>query len=128
VTTIITNGVVPMLVLVRACWLLPVWFIGQILGGCDVLSNAASASHIAYLVHISGFLGGLSAAAIWKHIRPMRNIAYGTNQSKCAYGNQSRLEQHATCPAKESEIRRLDLDSNGLAKSSSTNQGHERAA
>jgi membrane associated rhomboid family serine protease len=74
--TLVIAGILPILAVVRAYWLLPVWFITQLVSGVGGLIEPSAGGGVAYWAHIGGFLFGLFVAGVWLLLRPQSDVCY----------------------------------------------------
>lgn len=84
----------PLLVVVRAYWLLPVWFLTQLNDGITNLS--ATGGGVAYWAHIGGFLAGMILAGLWHMYRPQSSVCYVpiSCECNCAGGHEHCTKNH----------------------------------
>lgn len=80
--TLIVAGL-PVLAVIRAYWLLPVWFITQLVSGVGGLVDPSEAAGVAYWAHIGGFIAGTFVAGIWLLLTPDAKECYEEMSCGC---------------------------------------------
>lgn len=73
---IVPMGIFPILVTVKAYWLLPVWFLSQLMAGVFGLLSPEAGGGVAYWAHIGGFVGGFLIAVYWAWRDPQCDSCY----------------------------------------------------
>lgn len=73
--TLIMVGIIPVMAVISAWWLLLAWFGMQLISGVGGLQDAGGGG-VAYWAHIGGFLAGVLIGAAWAMIRPQSDICY----------------------------------------------------
>ena len=72
----------PILAVVYAFWILPEWFLVQVMSGVGSVSGAEGGG-VAYWAHIGGFLFGLIFAASWMLWKPFSEVCYTPISCAC---------------------------------------------
>lgn len=84
--TLIIAGILPILAVIRAYWLLIVWFVTQLVSGVGGLVDPSEGGGVAYWAHIGGFLFGTLAAGIWMLMTPTNAACYEPMDCGCDCG------------------------------------------
>lgn len=74
--TLFMMGFLPVLAVIRAYWLLVVWFALQLYSGIGGLMDPSAGAGVAYWAHIGGFLFGMVAAGLVAWLRPVSSVCY----------------------------------------------------
>lgn len=81
--TLFLLGVVPILAVVRAYWLLLIWFGMQLFSGVSGLMDPSAGGGVAYWAHIGGFLFGAIAAGAVAVLKPVSSVCYTPISCAC---------------------------------------------
>lgn len=81
--TLFMMGILPILAVIRAYWLLLVWFALQLFSGIGGLIEPSTGGGVAYWAHIGGFLFGLFIAGVALMIKPVSTVCYTPMSCDC---------------------------------------------